>query len=247
MINLIRIESRRLLFTKVNAVLVISTLCFAYYVLSNYTILGSINTAPFSEWSYAEYLGRVMPFLLVILLFFETSIFSQKEKAVRYITLTTPLSIRDYFMVKTAAIILAWLPTAVLVIGLGFGFYAVVFQMYDFNYLLIPSLLILLPPAVFIYGVGLIAGAYHNNLIYFAAVTFFLIGITGFSILPAGWSLFSSNWIQTYPLSLPSSASGDIPFQLPIDFLSARFFWILIGTVLTMAATWKTNHKKEGV
>jgi hypothetical protein len=244
LINLIRIETRRMLFTKVTAALVLSTLSFAYYILSNYTILGSINTAPFSEWSFADYLCRVFPFLLIILLFYETYIFGQKEKSVRTITLTTPISMRDYFAVKTAAIFLAWLPAVVLVIGLGFGFYAFVFQKYEFIYLVVPALLVLLPPAIFIYGLGLAAGSVHNNLLYLISISFFFISVTGFSLLPAGLSLFSSGWIQTYPLSIHASSTGEIPFRLALDYVLSRFIWIFLGAFLAYMVSHKNNKKK---
>ena len=73
-------ECKRLLCNKFFFGLVLVTLFYGWQVLNRATILGVSHTAPFSPWSFGDYLCRMLPLLWVGALFFLTFFTSKAEK-----------------------------------------------------------------------------------------------------------------------------------------------------------------------
>ncbi len=194
-------EIRRLLLSKIYLALLFLTLVFSYYVLRNHTILGTAYTAPFSRWSYASFLSSVVPFLIVSIIFFCTYVFSKQELAVRTITLSTPLSMTTYYITKGIAIWLAFSFTSILVIGLSFAFYAYGFKFYNYADFLQPILLVLIPPALFFFGFGMLAGLINNGWQYVLIVLAFIFGNLNYSPIPGYGEVFSIAFFENYPIN----------------------------------------------
>ena len=79
-------ECKRLLWNKFFAGLVLVLLFYGWQVLRRVTILGVSHTAPFSPWSFGDFLSRMLPLLWIGALFFLT--FFTSEKARRAAVLT---------------------------------------------------------------------------------------------------------------------------------------------------------------
>ncbi len=244
MIKILCYETKRLLFSKIYAALLALTLAFAYYVLSTQTILGAAYTAPFSQWSFSSFVCRVVPFLMVFVLFFCTYVYSKKEMAVRAITLTTPLSVPQYYFSRIVAIAVAYLITVVLVLGLSFGFYAVVFRFYNFADFVRPVLLFLVAPSIFLLGLGMAGGALSNGLQYVLILLTFLLGM--WDVAPLGAAgLFSKAFVDTYPLQLLADASGEVPFLIPAGLTASRYVWGALGLALLGLVCFGRRQKYE--
>ena len=65
-------ECKRLLWNKFFAGLVLVLLFYGWQVLRRVTILGVSHTAPFSPWSFGDFLSRMLPLLWIGALFFLT-------------------------------------------------------------------------------------------------------------------------------------------------------------------------------
>ena len=61
--KIFRYECRRLLWNKFFIGLAVVLLLYGVFVLHAVTILGVAHTAPFSPWSFGDYLSRMMPLL----------------------------------------------------------------------------------------------------------------------------------------------------------------------------------------
>ena len=71
-------ECKRLLWNKFFGGLLLVLLFYGWQVLSRVTILGVSHTAPFSPWSFGDYLSRMLPLLWIGMLFFLTFYTSPK-------------------------------------------------------------------------------------------------------------------------------------------------------------------------
>ena len=68
--KIFRYECRRLLWNKFFIGLAVVLLLYGALVLHAVTILGVSHTAPFSPWSFGDYLSRMLPLLWIGMLFF---------------------------------------------------------------------------------------------------------------------------------------------------------------------------------
>ena len=230
-LKIIGYELKRLIFSKYYIVLLVITGLFAYYVLSQKVILGTAYTAPFSQWSYSAYLCEMVPFLLVILLFFCTYVVSRRELRVRTITFSTPLPVFRYYLYKAAAILSGVLISGLLVIGFSFLFYILVFDYSDFAAFVGPVFLFLFPPLIFVFGLGMLLGSLNEMFLYVLIPFTFVLGNLGVS-LPVWLDLFGRSIPDRQPFTLEAAASGDVPFILPAGFWQSRLFWMVSGLAL---------------
>ena len=67
--KIFRYECRRLLWNKFFIGLAVVLLLYGALVLHGVTILGVAHTAPFSPWSFGDYLSRMLPLLWIGMLF----------------------------------------------------------------------------------------------------------------------------------------------------------------------------------
>lgn len=67
--RIFKYELKRLIINKFFLGLLIISALYSHEIMRGDIILGISNTAPFSGWSYGTYLAKVLPILLVTLLF----------------------------------------------------------------------------------------------------------------------------------------------------------------------------------
>ena len=102
MIKIFQYECKRLLWNKFFFGLLLILLFYGWQVLNSVTILGVSHTAPFSPWSFGDYLSRMIPLLWIGALFFLT--FFTSGKAPYYwlwFVSRRPLSFTDSILAGT--------------------------------------------------------------------------------------------------------------------------------------------------
>ncbi len=92
--KIFRYECRRLLLNKFFAGLVLVLLAYGAMVLESATILGVSHTAPFSPWSFGDYLSRMLPLLWVGASFFLTFFTSGRARRAMALTDAAPMDAR---------------------------------------------------------------------------------------------------------------------------------------------------------
>ena len=101
--KVMRYECKRLLWNRFFVGLVLVLLFYGWQVLGGTTILGVAHTAPFSPWSFGDYLGRMVPLLWVGVLFFLTFFTSPKARRVASLTDAAPMPPHRYALARCAA------------------------------------------------------------------------------------------------------------------------------------------------
>ena len=172
------------------------------------------------------YLARVLPLLLITLIFFITFLYSKEEKLVKQLTFATPVSPLKYGLIKCLTIAVGCIIISLFVIVISLLFYGVIFKFYGFAEFIIPTLITLIPALIFIFGAGLVIGSIHPNLLY---VLIILVLLIGFLPLPTSIDLYGGHLYGTYPLTLPVGLDGEPAFSLPTSFLLGKVFFSLIG------------------
>ena len=107
MIKIFRYECKRLLLNKFFAGLALVLLGYGAMVLESATILGVSHTAPFSPWSFGDYLSRMLPLLWIGALFFLTFFTSGRARRAMALTDAAPMDARRYALVRCAAALTA--------------------------------------------------------------------------------------------------------------------------------------------
>ena len=101
--KIFRYECRRLLWNKFFIGLAVVLLLYGALVLHAVTILGVSHTAPFSPWSFGDYLSRMLPLLWVGMLFFLTFYTSPKARRAAALTDAAPMPQKKYALARCAA------------------------------------------------------------------------------------------------------------------------------------------------
>lgn len=149
-----RYECRRLLWNQFFVGLIAVLLCYGALVLRDVTILGVSHTAPFSPWSFGDYLSRMLPLLWIGALFFLTFFTSPKARRAAALTDAAPMLPARYTLARCAAAFTGTVMLALLCIVEAAVFYGRMFGWYDWGSLAFSVLVTLLPPLVFALGSG---------------------------------------------------------------------------------------------
>ena len=159
MLKIYGYECRRLLRNKFFAGLAAVLLLYGALVLEGVTILGVAHTAPFSPWSFGDYLSRVLPLLWIGTLFFLTFYTSPRARRAAILTDAAPMPPGRYALARCAAAPDGGGPCCpCLAMAEAAAFYGRAFGWYGWGSLAAPALAILLPPLVFALGSGWLLG-----------------------------------------------------------------------------------------
>lgn len=229
-------ELRRLLLNKLFIGILATSLVYGGLTLTTATILGTANTAPFSPWSFGEYLSRLLPMICLGELFFLTFFTSRQEQQAAVITQATPVPQRKYAAVRCGAVLLGTAVLALCVVGLCWGFYVRLFHWTGFSELLAPLVLTLLPAVVFCLGLGWALGRIHPALVYVLMAAVFLLS---WAPLPQALGFSLGSFFTDYPRTL---GVLDPAFSVPASVLCGRAAYFLIGGA---AFLWSQGSKKS--
>ena len=171
----------------------------------------------------------MLPLLLIALLFFITSIYSNHEKQVRQLTLTTAVDPTKFVLVKCSAMAAAFLVISLFVILLSLVFYAILFRFFAFGDFIIPIVVTLIPGLLFVLGAGLLLGGINQNLLYVMMLAVILIN---FLPPPAFMNLYGGNFFDKYPMTLPLGSDGEVTYSMPASFILGRLSFCAAGVLM---------------
>jgi len=226
--KIFRYELRRLLCNKLFFGILAVSAAYGWLTLTSVTVLGTANTAPFSPWSFGEYLSRLLPMICLGELFFLNFFTSRRERRAAVLTEAAPVSRRKYAAVRCGAVLVGTAALALCVVGLCWGFYFRLFGWTDFKGLLAPLALTLLPAVVFCLGCGWALGRVHPALVYVLMAVVFLLS---WAPLPQALSFSLGGFFTGYPRAL---GALDPPFSVPGPVLRGRAAYLLAGAALLL-------------
>lgn len=228
-LRIFKYEMKRLILSKAYIFLLILVCAYSLYILKAGILPGFANTAPFSEWSFMNYLFIIAPFLSIILLFYVSRLFSPYEKNVMRITSSMPFSGPMYFFIKLAVITLAYIFAAFMAIIACFIFYGTVFEFYDFKIFAVCIALVLIPQMLFLQGIGIWLGKIRHTLaIVLIALIFFTASID--VSLPYYFDIMGETVMQIPQGAIPHN--GVISFDIPLSFSISRIILCALGMLL---------------
>jgi hypothetical protein len=226
-------ELRRILLTRTYLYSLLLIILVSQNFLGRLIINGWYGTAPYSRVSYAQFLVMMNALLLTVLMLWCAGVFSEKERAVRRIVLSTPLTNAGYLALKTAAIAAAFVLTAGLMVAGSFVFYGWQFGFYAFHEFLNPLVVFVLPSAIFILGLSLAAGQLHARLPDGIVPVVFLLGVLNLKNLPQWLDVTGNHYMFRYPTILMRTLGPtEMIYYLTPNFLATRVVLIVAGVAL---------------
>lgn len=236
MIKIFLYECKRLILNKFFFGILFVLLFYGWQVLSNATILGVSHTAPFSAWSFGDYLCRMLPLLWIGALFFLTFFTSAKARRAAVLTDATQTSPRRYALTRCGAALTGTVLLALACLVEAAVFYGRYFGWYAWGELLVPTIVTLIPALVFALGSGWLLGRIRPWLIYvWMAVPFACMALP----LPKTLSLWNGSFFTNYPLTL---GILDPAFSLPVSVVLAQCGLLLCGIALLVYRSGKTHQ-----
>lgn len=234
MSKIFRYELRRLLRNKLFFGILVISLLYGWLTLTGVTIRGVAHTAPFSPWSFGQYLARILPVICLGELFFLTFFTSRKERQVEIITSAAPISPGKYAAVRCGAVLFGTTLLVLFCVALAFVYYIRYFGWSRFGELIFPAALVLLPAILFSLGLGQSLGRLHPALVYGAMPLPFLFS---FLPLPQAVDFSMESFFTDYPLTLEGP---DPAFAVAIPVLLGRLGYLAAGIVLFLQGRKKT-------
>lgn len=227
MIKIFYYELRRLLLNKLFIGIFLISLWYGWMTLTGTTVQGISHTAPFSPWSFGDYIARMLPVICLGELFFLTFFTSRKERQAAVIIQATSVDLKKYAAVRCGAILLGTLVISLGVIGLGLGFYSYFFEWTAYGSLLFPALLVLGPTIIFVLGLGWTLGKLQPFLVYAGMAAPFLLSWFS-SQLNFPWAVEFSmeRFFTEYPLTLDTLEPA---FTVPAPVLFGRLAYLIMG------------------
>ena len=212
-------------------------LLYGAFVLHSVTILGVAHTAPFSPWSFGDFLSRMMPLLWIGMLFFLTFFTSPKARRAALLMDATPMPPKHYALARCAAALTGGVLLTLLCMIEAAVFYGWMFHWYRWGSLVLPALVTLLPALIFALGSGWLLGRLQSWLLYvWMAVPFLLMALP----LPEVLGLWNGSFFTAYPLTLEML---DPAFTLPGVMLLIQGIVLATGIVLLMVRQNSRNSK----
>ena len=228
MIKIFQYECKRLLWNKFFFGLLLVILFYGWQVLNSVTILGVSHTAPFSPWSFGDYLSRMIPLLWIAVLFFLTFFTSGKARRVTVLTDATPVAPGRYALARcTAALVGTGLLALVCLIEAAV-FYGRYFGWYGWDELALPALVTLIPTLMLALGSGWLLGRIRSYLIYAWMLVPFVLMVLP---LPEFLGILNGSVFTDRPLTFDIL---DPAFSLPVGTIVTQCILFLMGIILLM-------------
>lgn len=227
--KIFRYECKRLLWNKFFAGLLLVLLFYGWQVLTGATILGVSHTAPFSPWTFGDYLSRTVPLLWIGGLFFLTFFTSGKARRAAVLTDAAPMEPRRYALVRCAAALAGTALLALAVLAEAAVFYGWYFGWHSWGELALPALVTLVPPLVFALGSGWLLGRLRPWLVY----VWMLVPLALQALpLPDALGVWNGRFFTEFPLAL---GTLDPAFSLPAAVLLVQCILLAAGIILLAA------------
>lgn len=226
MTKIFRCECRRLLCNKFFIGLLAVLLFYAGQVFCLTVLPGVSHTAPFSPWSFGDFLSRMVPLLWIGSLFFLTFFTSGKARRAAVLTDAAPMEPRRYALARCGAALAGTALLALAALAEAAVFYGWYFGWYGWMELITPALVTLAPPLVFALGSGWLLGRVRPWLLYVWMPLPFALALLP---LPEALELWNGSFFTQYPLTL---GTLDPAFSLPAAVLLVQCALLAAGIVL---------------
>ena len=224
--NIFLYECKRLLWNKFFFGLLLVLLFYGWQVLAGATILGVSHTAPFSPWSFGDFLSRMVPLLWIGSLFFLTFFTSGKARRAAVLTDAAPMEPRRYALARCGAALAGTALLALAALAEAAVFYGWYFGWYGWMELIAPALVTLFPPLAFALGSGWLLGRVRPWLLYVWMPLPFALALLP---LPEALELWNGSFFTQYPLTL---GTLDPAFTLPASIAAVQIGLLVLGAVL---------------
>ena len=225
MVKIFGYECRRLLWNKFFFGLLAVLLFYGWQVLERVTILGVSHTAPFSPWSFGDYLCRLLPLLWIGALFFLTFFTSGKARRAAVLTDAVPAAPHRYALARCAAALVGTGLLSLACLGEAAVFYGRYFGWYRWDELALPALAVLAPPLAFALGSGWRLGRVRPWLIFPWMLLPFLLAALP---LPDSLGLLNGSIFTSRPLAL---GVLDPDFSLPVGAIVTQGVLLFVGVL----------------
>ena len=177
-------EFRRLLRSKEYLILLVATLAYAAMQIRGTVIFGTDFTAPFSKRTFLAYVSSVSPILFVLLLLLCARLFTASERGAMAIIDAAPMPQSTFRLIRYCAIACAFLIAAALPLVLCFAFYRLVFDYTAIGGFIASGLILILPPALLLFGAAMLLGRRKPVLIYVLMAALLIAGVFRISLPP---------------------------------------------------------------
>ena len=219
-------ELKRLMWNPMFFGLLFVTLFYSWQVLNHVTLLGVSDTAPFSSWSFGDYLSRILPLLWIGALFFVTFFTSRTERRVAVLTSATPIKQRVYGWIRCCAALTGTGILCLATLLLAVVFYIRLFGWCPWRNLLFPALITLAPALIFAIGSGWALGRIQPYLVF----AWMLLPVVLLALpLPKSLGMWNGSFFTNRPLSL---GILDPAFSVPIEVIMIQCAVLCIGVLL---------------
>ncbi len=223
--KIFKYECKRLLCNKFFFGLLLVTLFYGWQVLNNVTIFGVSHTAPFSPWSFGDYLSRVIPMLWIGTLFFITFFTSPKARCAAALTDAALIMPVRYAAARCVSALVGSLLLSLACIAEAAVFYGGYFDWYGCGDMIGPAIISLPPVIIFALGSGWLLGRIKSWMVYvWMVIPSILITVP----LPELMGILNGCFFTDYPLTI---GTLDPAFSVPISVFLTQCSLMVIGLV----------------
>ncbi len=229
--TIFRYEFRRLMLSREYLLLLAAVAAYCASLLRGNVIAGTQFTAPFSPWTFCDYLASMTMLLLVLLLALCARQFSASERGAAVLIAATPMPDVTFRTLRYAAIACAYGIAAVIPVAACLIFYWAVFGYTAFGNLIGPVLTMLFPPTVLVFGAAMLLGKRKAALVYALMAAVLILGVFRIS-LPAFLDVFGTSVTQTLYVETQE-------FAFTPAFIAGRIAFVAAGAALSAASVRK--------
>lgn len=219
-------EIRRMLFSREYLLLTLALLAYSLFLIRSRVLFGTGYTAPFSLWTFADYVSSTMVLALILLVAMCSKLFTETEIQASSILRSTPTSYGVYRSLRLASITLLYLLSVGLSAGACYVYYVSVFGETSWLPLARVWGLLVVPSSVFVLGITLIAGSYSWGWIQIVLAG--LLSLEIFRIpLPEMFDIRGASLLSALQ-------SSDQPFAMTVSFVLGRCLISGVGVALVV-------------
>lgn len=242
-ICLLKYEIRKLILNKKFFYMILILCVQTLDMLMRVLVRGTYNTAPFSQWTFSDFISHTNPMLLVILILMCTTVFSEKEKSARKIIFSTPISQSKYYILKASSIGIVMLITTLFPIIISFMYYGITFGYHGYGSFIKPLILFFFPTIIFMLGFSMVLGKINVKILY-GLLPFVFLGCSLNLSIPVWGDICGNNFLYIYQfISGFYGSKGPITYTFPNDFIFSRVIFVIFGITLFIFVCRKKEMK----
>lgn len=222
-----------MLFSREYLLLTAALLMYSLFLIRSRVLFGTGHTAPFSMWTFADYVSSTMVLALILLAALCSKLFTDSEVRASALVRSTPTPYALYRGLRLTAATLLYLVSVSFSVLVCYLYYAWVFSQTDLWPLIQVWAMIAIPSSLFILGAAVLAGSYSMGLAQVLLAS--LVALEVFKVpLPEVLDLRGAT-------VLAALQASDQPFAVSTTFLLGRCLIGLAGLVLLGMAFGKSD------